>query len=123
MPDNRTSSYLRDFKTTNNCPNYTHDKRRFLVSIYCYDVVSLSSNCPGNRGAVRPLCKESCLSYVASTQNTFNDPNMCPPSQSANQNRTIVLQGLSSQCDRFPFSGAEGQCLKGDQVEPDTCGT
>ncbi|KAI9187819.1 rho guanine nucleotide exchange factor [Blastocladiella emersonii ATCC 22665] len=118
----RNETYTVVFKKRYGCPNYTHYHRRYLISMWCMDVVASSSaKCTQNKATLKPLCKSTCEKYADSTIESFKNATQCSQ-PNMNEARDKGAAEIRGYCDTAQFSGAAGSCISGDEIEGNTCG-
>ncbi|KAJ3363961.1 hypothetical protein GGF32_003059 [Allomyces javanicus] len=125
MPNGIDATYANQFMSRFGCPGYTHYYRRYLISMWCIDLVSASrTKCTANVDRFRPLCRETCNVYAESTIASFNNATQCPPTGTnvTLADRDKAAGETRKTCDKEIFNGSTPTCIGGDDIELATCG-
>ncbi|KNE62961.1 hypothetical protein AMAG_08134 [Allomyces macrogynus ATCC 38327] len=125
MPNGVDATYANLFMSRFGCPGYTHYYRRYLISMWCIDLVSASrTKCPANVAQFQPLCRDTCNIYARSTIESFTNATQCPPTGTnvTPADRDKAANETSKTCERDIFNGLMPLCVSGDTIERSTCG-
>ncbi|KAL7748098.1 Rho guanine nucleotide exchange factor 35 [Sorochytrium milnesiophthora] len=122
MPNNVNVTYSAAFSKMYNCPAYTHYHRRYLMSMWCVDMVSSSlKSCPGAAN-FKPLCRDTCEIYAQTSAQTLHNSTQCPGSADSTPARQQGITNFNNFCSSAIFNGQPGNCTSGNDVEAGTCG-
>ncbi|RUS13087.1 hypothetical protein BC937DRAFT_86365 [Endogone sp. FLAS-F59071] len=125
--DNQTA-IAKWFKSYWGCSAYTGSGLRYRTSMLCAEIVSKQSNvksCSTNTTTTTttttptPLCRSTCMSYVASLSEILQNQTICPGNDELRRERWLAL---NNTCKSAPFNGTDGICVSGEANEPGTCG-
>ncbi|KNE61957.1 hypothetical protein AMAG_18787 [Allomyces macrogynus ATCC 38327] len=125
MPNGVDATYANQFMSRFGCPGYTHYYRRYLISMWCIDLVSASrTKCPANVAQFQPLCRDTCNIYARSTIESFTNATQCPPTGTnvTPADRDKAANETSKTCEKDIFNGLTPLCVSGDTIERSTCG-
>ncbi|KAJ3365037.1 hypothetical protein GGF31_008836 [Allomyces arbusculus] len=125
MPNGVDATYTNQFMSRFGCPGYTHYYRRYLISMWCIDLVSASrTKCLANVDHYRPLCRDTCNVYAESTIDSFKNATQCPSTGTnvTPADRERAAAETRNTCNKEIFNGSTPTCIGGDEIEIATCG-